>query len=225
MNERYLRPLKLGPVEIEPDDWQYLVRHVKAYCIKEEVMDVYNLMEFPSIGDVLFIIIPVRERDEERNRILILLTDYRLDGGIPNTVKRFKDVIAFGVVKHDTDSLKPDDEDFKLSLLIDKKVGRPVYYIIMNKNFEYKPYKNPARNFYGLLQPVDSDEEVKVEKIRDSGGSNLDSSETEETYDPAVEDIANFKCSCGAYFMLPNSADKHIKKNPAHRMKKLGFEI
>jgi hypothetical protein len=58
-------------------------------------------------------------------------------------------------VKKEITTLEPVDFDVKLSVQIDKAIGRPIYYIIMNKKFEYNIYKSPTESLYGLMKPAE----------------------------------------------------------------------
>ncbi len=180
--------MELGPLKIEPEDWQMFVRHAKAFCGTNPYTK--------SALDLVFVIVKevVKEGGKEietgRNRLFILPTGNRESWDIPTLVRWFtKTLLAFGYVKgvseaekiaaegggvgdgftfwqpvssedpakvkKEITTLEPVDYDVKLSVQIDKAVGRPIYYIIMNKKFEYNIYKSPAESLYGLMKPAE----------------------------------------------------------------------
>jgi hypothetical protein len=145
---RYIAMPKFGPLEIEFEDWKMLVRHVKALCRNESVSFLSPWQ------DVIFVVISCNEDGAEKNRILFLPVNVRCDDSILNWMKKLKNVVAFGYVRGNSDSIKPDDEDVALSVQIDAIFRKPIYYIIMNRNFEYEIYKNPMDKLYGLMQPA-----------------------------------------------------------------------
>jgi hypothetical protein len=181
---------KLGPLDIEPEDWRMLVRHVKAFS--KEFEQVKWNPDAPT-GEKLFFLdtLFAVTRSNGNHRIFLLPTSWRGDEAIPNFIKGFQSIVAFGIVKamsninranaeskkltlDDTQvkkkynelvySLEPDTEDVKLSVLLDKAIGKPIYYIIMNVKFEYEIYKTPLENLYGILQPVEEESEPPAVK-------------------------------------------------------------
>jgi len=154
LNEsRYIEMPEFGPLKIELEDWRMLVRHVKALCGNESVSFLSPWQ------DVIFVIISCNEGGAEKNRILLLPVNVRCDDSISNWMKKLKNVVAFGYVRGNSDSIKPDDEDVALSVQIDAIFCKPIYYIIMNMKFEYEVYKSPIENLYGLLQPANENDD------------------------------------------------------------------
>jgi len=171
---------QLGPLEIEQADWRMLVRHVKAYC--RDFEKARTNPESASAAFVLDILFVITRSSNGRHRLFLLPTYWRSDNFISEWVKGFEAPVAFGIVKSLSNltraldeakklnapedmklkkvdelvySLEPDTQDVKLSVELDKTVGKPLYYIIMNRKFEYDIYKSPIQNVLGLLQPAD----------------------------------------------------------------------
>jgi len=173
--------VKLGPLEVEPEDWKTLVRNVKSFCcdFEKTVENPNSQCNAAFVIDMFFV---VTQENAKIHRLILLPTYSRTDNFIPEWVKGFDRLAAFGIVKiisnltravedakkmPGTDdakikkarelaySLEPDTDDVKLSVELDKKIGKPIYYIIMNRNFEYEIYRTPIENLYGILQPVD----------------------------------------------------------------------
>lgn len=167
---------KLGPLDIEIGDWQMLVRHVKAFS-----RDFDKALSDPSKADPAFMLdvyFAVVKDEVGLNRILVFPVSLGMgESIIPNWIRGLKNPVAFGVVrgmenfcsmtesdansassfKERAYSIRPSTSDVKLSVEIDKTVGRPLYHVIMNRNFEYEIYRNDARNLYALMKPIDED--------------------------------------------------------------------
>ena len=207
---------ELGPLKIGHDDWSMLVRQTKAFCGKNPSWD-FN----PS--DVCFIIV----KEGQRNRILLLPFSNRESIEIPAWVKPFSSImVAFGYVKGITDefrgetdaeagksalTLKPATSDVKLSVELDKNITetvrepKSIYYIIMNRNFEYVVYRTPIKNLFGLMQPVTGEskqpEQVPVQ-------------DTESSY--------AFEChDCGLRFKSIGEGKRHTESNKGHKIFRL----
>lgn len=228
---------KLGSLEIEPEDWKFFVRHVKKYTADfEKALDSKDEAKTSAefVLDILFVVV----RSGARNRIELLPTYSRSDKFIPSWAKRSVNVQAFGIVKaisgldrgiqevsklqYDTEaqafqiygksalSLEPDTDDVKLSVELDKTIGRSLYYIIMNVRFEYEIYRTPMESAAGILKPVEEEEPVPSEgkplKRKDFGGSDM------------------FECcDCGERFKSVDEARLHIESeaDATHRIFRL----
>jgi hypothetical protein len=199
---------ELGPLKIGHDDWQMLVRQTKAFCGKNPSLDFCT-------SDVCFIIV----KEGQRNRILLLPFSNREIVEIPAWVKPFsKIMVAFGYVKgittsfgnpdeetKESSSTKPVSSDVKLSVELDNIVGRPLYYVIMNRNFEYEVYKTPMENLFGILTPV-TEESSKPEQVSVQ--------ETESSY--------AFECrDCGLRFKSIGEGKRHTESNKGHKIFRL----
>ena len=222
LESKLIPKIKLGPLEVEPEDWRTLVRSVKSFC-----RDFEKTVENPNIQyNIAFLIdmfFVVTRENARTHRIIMLPICYRHDMFIPDWVKGFDEIAAFGIVKiasnltkaieeakklSDMDeakirkawklaySLEPDTEDVKLSVELDKKIGKPIYYIIMNRNFEYEIYRTPLKDLYNILRPVED-------------------SEKEPRHQPARE--PRFHCECGLAMGL-EEASEHLRLHHDHKI-------
>jgi hypothetical protein len=173
----------LGPLEVDPSDWKKLVEHSKIFCN-------FDLEPNPTAWfDVLFMLLKPLQKNKHRIFILPIGTKRTLDIA-DKLVKLKESIVAFGYVKggydyatqelvkqfgmegtkegrniikeatRESESVQPDDADIQLSVAIDVKFKKPLYYIIVNRKFDYDIYKTPIENLYGLLRPFGDDENV-----------------------------------------------------------------
>ena len=146
---------RIGPVMLDPADWRVLERTVATFGKSGHGREVFFAVVGSNSGrnvdaDGLVILplksltIPVDEHTSIINpEVMILLSPIR-------------NLVAFGYVRTGN-SIEPTEHDFTLSIMIDRKVGRPVNYIVMNPSFEYEVYRTPSSNLYGILQPVNEE--------------------------------------------------------------------
>ncbi len=200
---------QVGPFKIKPEDWQMLVRHTKAFS--------HNPTFATYAAETVFVIV-----SENKNaRMLLLPVITKTDMQIPDYVRMLsKDIVAFGYVRGEsendnaifefsneprktTNSLDPADADVKLSVEIDKIAGKPVYYIIINRKFEYEIYRTPTESLYGILQPAQEESEY----------SEKESFKYEEEFRYAYE------CeTCSYRFVLLSDAKEHAATHQGHKI-------
>jgi hypothetical protein len=169
---------ELGPLKIEPDDWKMLVRHAKAFCgvnpYSKSALDLTFVIVREGENNRLFILPSGNRENWDIPALVKGFSKTVLAFGYVKGVSEAEKIAAGGEgindgftswhpsesvpgsaekVKKDITTLEPVDFDVKLSVEIDKAVGRPIYYIIMNRKFEYNVYKSPMESLYGLLQP------------------------------------------------------------------------
>ncbi len=193
---------RLGPFKINHEDWQMLVRHAKAFAQNPV---------FPMFApETVFVIVS----EKGNPRILLLPVTSKTDMQLPDYVRMLsKDILAFGYVRGESesdgfssefknesrntkDSVEPTDADAKLSVEIDRILGKPVCYIIMNRKFDYDIYKTPIDSLYGILQPMQ-----------------------EESFQNEEEAHYPFECqSCDAKFRSISEARSHVESNSGHKI-------
>lgn len=238
---------KLGPLTIEPDDWKILVRHVKAFCDAEHFLSSLKGGHTNRLFyDLMFTVVQVVEEGTVVNRIFFLPMWQRTgnESAIAQFASIFSNVVAFGIVKGDSIvgkihsdpsvleddkaarkllySLEPDTEDVKTSIMLDKtlsdrKLGKSLYYIIMNGRFEYEVYRTPLENLYGILTPV-KEEEFEREKKPEVP---VPASEAPEiNYDDFADVKGDYECGCGAAFTNLADSMRHLHQNRTHSLVK-----
>ena len=243
---------KIGPLEIDPQDWQMLVRHVKAF------------LGFSSIWhDVMFAIAEVNEGDVsapvKRNRIFMLPDGSRFSFNLADDIVKMPGLIAFGCVRapkkiddktlhldHETeetedflkrkfgesgafghDPLYPGEQDILLSVAIDSRLKKPIYYIIMDHKFEYRIHRTPMEKLFGILEPVKNIPEEKPESpVKDAlstKGEELESFADKQSVQNKGEVRYPFEChGCDAKFKSISEARRHVESNKGHKIFRLG---
>ena len=214
---------QLGPLKIRHEDWQMLVRHAKAFTSSnpESATSATDSVFAASTSatDTVFVVVS----ENGNPRILLLPMMNKTDMLLPDYVRMLsKTIIAFGYVRGESSwdnltselrnepaktksSLEPTNSDVKVSVEIDKIVGRPIYYIIMNRKFEYEIYKTPMENLYGILQPVHEEPEVPEPSPPQQTGSRY-----------------AFEChDCGLKFKSIGEARQHTESNKEHKIFRL----
>jgi len=174
----------LGPLEVDPSDWRKLVEHSKIFCNFDDELT------FTPWHDVLFVLLKPVHENKHRIFILPTGTKRALEIA-DKLLKMKDSVVAFGYVKggydnaaqelakqygfedtvegrnkikeatRESESVQPDDVDIQLSVAIDVKLKKPIYYIIVNRKFDYDIYKTPIENLFGLLKPFENDENIQ----------------------------------------------------------------
>lgn len=241
---KVLEAPKLGPLEIEPEDWRTLVRHVKAFS--RDFERYLSNPENPDINAALVldtVFVANRSKDSKTHRLFIMPTYQRNDQFIPTWVKSFelhsnsgeelRAPVAFGIVKSIASltkaiddakkfsgaddvkvkkfkelaySLEPDTEDVKLSVELDKTLGKSLYYVIMNNRFEYDIYKTPIDSAAGILKPVEEEQSEPIDEAP---------SQVKE----GKEGRYPFECqSCDAKFKSISEARSHVESNTGHKI-------
>jgi hypothetical protein len=242
------QPAKIGPFDIDPQDWQMLVRHVKAFS---GFSYTWN--------DVMFAIAEVDEGVKDvplkRNRLFLLPEGLRSAFNFADDIVKMPGLMAFGYVRapkkvddktlytvHETeetedflkrklgegaqfkkDSLLPEEQDIILSVAIDSRLKKPIYYIIMDRKFEYHVYKTPMEKLFGILEPVKQVAEEKPESVvRNRLSPKMEEPEpsvARESVQGKAEVRYPFECqSCSEKFKSISEAKSHVESNKGHKI-------
>jgi proteasome lid subunit RPN8/RPN11 len=129
---------EIGPLAVELDEFRHLKDHVDVFCNGENAVELLfvvtgatRIVENRILGEKI-LLIPLIYSDRQHAsyyHALVLKLSKSLG------------VVAVGHV-HTGSSVKPSDEDVATSVLIDRKIGRPVYHVIMNEQAEFEVYSN-----------------------------------------------------------------------------------
>ena len=142
---------RLGPLKIPDEDWINLVNNAKQKVFQDS----------KGVNHVLiFVVTEYFKRGRRENRIEIVPYDYF--GTLyhkTDLIKKIPNVIAFGYVRADTLSVKDEIHDTVNVCDIIESLDKPIYYIIMNKKFEYEIYCYrqsiiTPHPWFGYLWPV-----------------------------------------------------------------------
>ena len=201
---------QIGPLKIQPEDWQMLVRQAKAFASPKSAY-------LTPAAETVFVV----ASESGNPRILLLPVINKTDMLLPDYVRTLSEaILAFGYVRGESEwdnlpselrnepreaknSLEPTNADVKLSVELDKIVGKPIYYIIMNRKFQYEIYKTPMENLYGILQPVTEEPEVPEPS-------------------PQTETRYAFECrDCGLQFKSAEETRQHTESNKQHKIFRL----
>ena len=146
---------KIGPLILEPSDWKELERTVRILSKSEHGRQVFFAVVGTENGGMVnadgLAILPLRSLAIHVDRETTIVNPE-----IMPLLSEIKDLVAFGYVRTEN-SIEPTEHDFTLSVMLDRKFGRPIHYIVMNDRFEYEVYRSDPRNLYGLMKAVDED--------------------------------------------------------------------
>ncbi len=139
---------EIGPFKLKSSDWSMLQIQINTFGKSANGCQIFFAITGNEDGGKI-----------SADRLIILPIKSLLDLDVIELLAKIKNLIAFGYVRKE-ESIVPNEQDIALSVLMDKRFGKSIYYIIMNSNFEYEVYRNTPENLYGLLQPV-NDEDVQ----------------------------------------------------------------
>lgn len=143
---------ELGPIRVGFESFNRLKREIEIFCKGDNAVEL------------LFAVIQSARTMENRllgEEIVIVPTTYSdryyvsLSHSLIEKLSKAGGLLAVGHV-HTSDSVEPSDEDVASSVLIDRTVGRPVYHVIMNRDFEFEIYSN-GEHVRHLHRPVSED--------------------------------------------------------------------
>lgn len=150
---------EIGPFKLQVSDWNLLQKEIDTFCKGNNEDQIF----FAITED------ENNEQDSTNGLIIFPMKNLNLAGTplidscklheLVTYLLKIKGLLAFGYVRKEG-SIKPNENDYDVSLKIDRAFRKPICYIIMNSNFEYMSYMNPPGLFYRMLQPVDEDENV-----------------------------------------------------------------
>jgi len=140
---------ELGPVTVNVDEFRHLKDHVDVFCKGENAVELLfvitgstRIVENRILGEKI-LVMPAIYSDKQHTSFHSVLIQ---------KLSRAAGVLAVGHV-HTTSSVEPSDEDVATSVLIDRKIGRSVFHIIMNQEAEYEIYTN-GEHLQCLHRPV-----------------------------------------------------------------------
>jgi len=146
---------EIGPFRFKSSDWDMLQRTIDAFCKTKNGQQVFFAVSGNEENGVVnadgLIVLPVKTLLLQVGEDLCVVNPE-----IISMLSKVKQLVAFGYVRTE-ESTARKEHDYWLSVMIDMKFKRSIYYIIMNSNFEYNVYKNPVEILSGLMQPVDDD--------------------------------------------------------------------
>lgn len=140
---------ELGPLAVKLDEYRHLKEHVDLFCKGENAIELLfvvtgsaQIAENRLLGEKI-LLVPVVHSDKQHTPLQQLLVE---------KLSKVAGLLAVGHV-HTNTSVKPSDEDVSASVLLDRKIGRPVYHIIMNNETEFEIYSN-RDHIHHLHEPV-----------------------------------------------------------------------
>jgi hypothetical protein len=140
---------ELGPVAVKLDHFRYLKDHVDIFCKGENPIELSfvvtgsaHIVDNRIVGDKI-LVIPLVYSDKQHASFYHVFLE---------KLSRVAGLLAVGHV-HTNGSVEPSDDDVATSVLIDRKIRRPIYHIIMNQESEFEIYSN-GEHLRRLHRPV-----------------------------------------------------------------------
>jgi proteasome lid subunit RPN8/RPN11 len=140
---------ELGPLAVKLDEYRHLKEHVNVFCKGENAIELLfvitgsaRIVDNRLLGEKI-LLMPVVHSDKQCTSVQQTLID---------KLSKTVGLLAIGHV-HTNTSVEPSDEDVSTSVLIDRKIGRSLYHIIMNHEAEFEIYSN-REHLQHLLEPV-----------------------------------------------------------------------
>ena len=149
----------LALFKLKNEYWKRLEEQINTFCKGKDGSQIFFAITGEQKDDKItadsLIILPIKSLCIECGEFV----DPFKQNELLTFLSRIKRLIAFGYVRRE-DGIEPKEADYEISGKIDRRFGRPIYYIIMNSNFEFMPYRTPPDVLPRMLQPVDEDENV-----------------------------------------------------------------
>ncbi len=142
--------VEIEPLLVEQNAWNSIKKSIDVFCKGENPMEIM----FAVIGSLEL----VGRRIKVESIIIIPLarpsgSSAAFNPELIEKINSIEGLIAVGHI-HPCGAIKPSDQDVATSVLIDRKVGRPIYHIIMAPDLEYEVYTNGS-HIFELFKPVD----------------------------------------------------------------------
>jgi len=140
---------EIGPLAVKLEEFRHLKDHVDVFCNGENAVELLFVVTGATrivgsriLGEKILLIPLIYSDRQQASYYHPLVLKLSKSSG----------VVAVGHV-HTGMSVEPSDEDVATSILIDRKIGRPVYHVIMNQQSEFEVYSN-GEHLQQLHKPV-----------------------------------------------------------------------